>query len=148
MFSDTASQVMDASCGSKASAMGRCNHIAALLFAMDDFILEKGHHIAATDKLCGWNTGRKNKRNPQPCHTAVYSKKLKPDRMINFDPLRPDEEDGNSFINNFITTLPHCHSKTMFEQVLEINYDDYQVDKKDLALKTDAALKLFKSSWK
>ncbi|XP_060588673.1 uncharacterized protein LOC132744083 [Ruditapes philippinarum] len=138
-------KVLDASCDCKASAMSRCNHIAALLFAVDDYILEYVHHIASTSKLCSWNKGRKNKRDPQPCHTATYSKKMKPDRIIHFDP-RPEQQDHNSFINNFITTLPSCHSSTMFQQILEINYEDYDVDKSQLTLRSKSALKLFKST--
>ncbi|KAH3753357.1 hypothetical protein DPMN_187992 [Dreissena polymorpha] len=87
-------KVLDATCDCKASAMGRCNHIAVVLFAVDDIILKHGHHIAPTSTLCSWNKGRKNKRDPQPCHTATYSKKMKPDRIIHFDPM-PDQHDDS-----------------------------------------------------
>ncbi|KAH3753356.1 hypothetical protein DPMN_187991 [Dreissena polymorpha] len=34
----------------------------------------------------------------------------------------------------------------MFEQILEDKYEDYEIDKKDLTLRTQSALKLFKST--
>lgn len=41
--------VVDGSCDYKASAMGRCSHVAALLLAVDDYIVEFGYEpIACT----------------------------------------------------------------------------------------------------
>lgn len=68
---------IDASCGCKASSMDRCNHVAALLFAIEDYVMNFGYEIAPTEKLCKWNLGRTNKHEPQVCYTARYSKKTK-----------------------------------------------------------------------
>lgn len=138
--------VLDASCGCKASSVGRCNHIASLLFAIEDYIMNFGVNVAPTDKLCKWNKGRKNKRNSQLCHSAHYSKKFKADRMIDFDPRSEKPNDNDRFINNFIATLPAIQTKSMLEQVLEIKYDDYTVDIENLRKITKMAVENFKST--
>ena len=52
--------IVDASCNCKASAMGRCNHICALLFALLDYTEKHGTNPAAsTSQTCSWNKGRK-----------------------------------------------------------------------------------------
>jgi len=42
-LASTSGIVLDASCDCKASAMGRCNHIAALLYALEDYTLQFGY---------------------------------------------------------------------------------------------------------
>jgi uncharacterized Zn finger protein len=42
-LASTSGIVLDASCYCKASAMGRCNHIAALLYALEDYTLQFGY---------------------------------------------------------------------------------------------------------
>ena len=52
--------VLDASCDCKASEMGRCNHVAAVLFAVEDFTMKYGFEASAcTSITCSWNVGRK-----------------------------------------------------------------------------------------
>ena len=58
--------VKDASCDCKASALGRCNHVAGLLA-----LLEKGQKSCT--KVCKWNVGCKVK---QPKYCASVSRKL------------------------------------------------------------------------
>ena len=45
-MASSSGKVMDAACDCKASSMGRCNHIAAVLFAIEDYIMKFGHQIA------------------------------------------------------------------------------------------------------
>ncbi|KAL5013946.1 hypothetical protein ScPMuIL_008216 [Solemya velum] len=130
----TAASVVDASCDCKASAMGRCNHVAALLFALEDlkFTVQFGFEgLACTSDVCKWNVGRKKKKNPKPAHELRYNKKSAPDRIIEHDPrpttsMTQDAEDD--FINTFIKTLPSTREDSVFEHVLEIKYDEYEVD--------------------
>ena len=61
--------VKDASCDCKASALGRCNHVASLRFALLDWS-EKGQQ-SCTSKMCEWNVGRKAKR-PKVLHESDY----------------------------------------------------------------------------
>ena len=56
--------VMDGSCQCKASSMGRCSHVCAVLLVIKDYVLSNGYDAAAcTSKMCSWNTGSKRK-NP------------------------------------------------------------------------------------
>ena len=137
-------KVLDASCDCKASAMGRCSHVAALLFAIEDYVLQFGYDIpSCTSQICTWNLGRKKRKNPQPAFKQQYSKKAAPDRILKHDP-RPEEgkteKEEENFINLFISTLPNCGNQTMFEKMLEIIYEDYEVDTEYLKGKVEWAL--------
>ncbi|XP_048730406.2 uncharacterized protein LOC125647675 [Ostrea edulis] len=137
-------KILDASCDCKASAMGRCNHIASLLFALEDYTLQFGYDPdACTSKLCTWNVGRKAKRQPQPCYSTSYNKKLKADRYRNYNPMTT-KLDETKFANEFIATLPNSGSYCMFDQILEIEYSDYVVDIKNLNERTNYSLNLIK----
>ncbi|XP_056023104.1 uncharacterized protein LOC130046326 isoform X2 [Ostrea edulis] len=137
-------KILDASCDCKASAMGRCNHIASLLFALEDYTLQFGYDPdACTSKLCTWNVGRKAKRQPQPCYSTSYNKKLKADRYRNYNPMTT-KLDETKFANEFIATLPNSGSFCMFDQILEIEYSDYVVDIKNLNERTNYSLNLIK----
>ncbi|KAL5015323.1 hypothetical protein ScPMuIL_009593 [Solemya velum] len=147
----TTASVVDASCDCKASAMGRCNHVAALLFALEDFTVQFGFEgLACTSDVCKWNVGRKKKKNPKPAHELRYNKKSTPDRIIEHDPrpttsMTQDAEDD--FINTFIKTLPSTREDSVFEHVLEIKYDEYEVDEADLRQRVDAAAELFREGF-
>ena len=44
---------LDASCDCKASAIGRCSHVASLLLAIENYVLQFGYDIpSCTSKLC------------------------------------------------------------------------------------------------
>ena len=140
--------IVDASCECKASAMGRCSHVAALLFVVEDFTIQLGNDApSCTSQLCQWNVGRKKRKNPQPAHAEQYSKKSAPDRILKHDPRlvenRTSEAD-ETFINNFILTLPNTKRASMFEQILAIQYKDYKVDRDSLREKVDWALSVTK----
>ena len=105
--------------------MGRCSHVAALLFALEDYIIQFGHEPpSCTSKLCGWNIGRKQK-DPQPAHTQRYYKKSAPDRIIVYDPCPSTDVTDVEFATNFIKQLPLVANRSMFDTILEIEYEDY-----------------------
>ncbi|XP_055956192.1 uncharacterized protein LOC130012386 [Patella vulgata] len=64
-----------------------------------------------------------------PYNEATYNKKLRSDRIISHNPrpqhMIPDDE---TFVNNFVATIPNAGSNTMFAQIMEIKYNDYVVD--------------------
>lgn len=141
-------KVMDASCDCEASSMSRCNHVAALLFALEDYTLNFGYEPPSkTSQLCGWNKGRKSKRDPKACHSVAYAKKLKSDRIIKHDP-RPEnfKLDTELFVNQFIATLPNACENSMFANLLEIRYNDYEIDVKTLTAVTENAIETMKST--
>ena len=127
--------VKDTSCDCKASALGRCNHVAGLLFALLDW-LDKGQK-SCTSKLCEWNVGRKAKR-PKVLHESEYSSvtgkpveraKKKPAETMNFDPRPPslrvaaDTPRVNRFISNLQLALNG--EASMWERIVPIVYDDF-----------------------
>ena len=116
-------KVVDSSCECKASAMGRCSHVAGLLFALEDYTIMFGYTPSScTSKLCQWNVGRKQKNNPQPAHVEQYKKKNEPNRIIDYDP-RPIESTNNDvgkkIANNFVAHLAVLSGKTVFSTLIE-----------------------------
>ncbi|VDI33276.1 Hypothetical predicted protein [Mytilus galloprovincialis] len=58
--------VKDASCNCVGSSMGRCSHVAAVLFALLDYAQQFGTDQAScTSGRCEWNVGRKKKKDPK-----------------------------------------------------------------------------------
>ena len=130
--------VVDASCDCKASEMGRCNHVAAVLFAVEDFTMKYGFEApACTSITCSWNVGRKKQKNPQPAHEIQYSRRVAPDRIINYDPRpaaakEPTSKSNNEFEKEFIRNLPVSGPNPVFGHLLQLNYEDYDVDIENL----------------
>jgi hypothetical protein len=138
------SQIVDASCDCKCSAMGRCSHVAALLLALEDYTLVFGHEpVACTSKLKSWNQGRKTKKDPGPVHQATYNKKIKVDKIEhNTLPIECQTEAyKKEFCNKFIADLPTTGNFSMWERALRIDYSDYELtpdEIENLKAKTDA----------
>ncbi|CAC5378406.1 unnamed protein product [Mytilus coruscus] len=67
--------VRDASCTCPGSALGRCNHVAAVLLTVDKHCKEFGHdQLACTSKQCEWGKGqkKKKKKNPGKIRCFIY----------------------------------------------------------------------------
>ena len=123
--------VVDSSCDCKASAMGRCSHVAGVLFALEDYTVKYGYHPpSCTSQLVKWNIGRKSEKNPQPAHISKYSKKAEPDRIMKHDP-RPESSKNpdkpEEFGNKFIMKLYQIPRQTMFATLGDIRYEDYAI---------------------
>jgi hypothetical protein len=57
--------VLDASCTCPASALGHCNHVAALLIMLNKHCMDSGYEPAScTSQPCEWNKGKKANKNP------------------------------------------------------------------------------------
>ena len=139
--------VKGASCNCKASALGRCNHVAALLFAILDYTKKNmTDQPACTSLLCEWNKGRKEKA-PKALHHAAYDsvgsteakrRKKEPDETIKFDPRPTSMRSPQSaeHINNFLTSLQSSLNgeKSMWEILIPYKYLDFQVDPEDTVL--------------
>ena len=133
--------VKDASCDCKASALGRCNHVAGLLFALLDWS-EKGQQ-SCTSKLCEWNVGRKAKR-PKVLHESDYPSvsgepvertKKKAIETMNFDPRAPSLRipADTSRVNRFISNLQHAlkGEASMWERIVPIVYEDFTLTEEE-----------------
>ena len=137
--------IKDSSCHCKASAMGRCNHVTALLFAILDYIAKHGPGpTACTSTQQTWNMGRKKKKNPQALHKAVYNsyKRRKIDSAYDFDPrppslrVPPTQQKLNTYLASLQADAVENHNGElcMAAAIIQIKYDDYDVTQDDQSL--------------
>lgn len=70
-------KVVTGKCNCKASSMGRCSHVSALLYALLSYREERKNNEAesCTSILCSWNQGRK-KKAPEKVDERKYGKKI------------------------------------------------------------------------
>ncbi len=130
---------------------GKCSHVAALLYLLEDFSLGRELIIAtpSTSKPQKWGHGSRVSKNPQEVHSKKYSKKRDPGRFIGIDP-RPQHLQQTSLqeLNFFLVeqqTFPHA---TMFQD-RSLFYSDYEImpcRKSILQEKTSQFLDNMKSS--
>ena len=67
--------VYKASCGCPAGIDGRCNHVAATLFALESFCKGRStQEVACTSKPCTWNVPRKRKLELTPVSKMKFRK--------------------------------------------------------------------------
>lgn len=119
MLHSVTADVVDAKCQCKASTMGRCSHVAALLYALLDFVMTVKSSNACTSKLCEWNRGRQ-KKSPLIADENQYKSKKNLSQKKAFDP-RPAMSVENSlkrnqnFVENLKVESSSCQSVTMWE---------------------------------
>ena len=92
-ISNTSGFVKYATFDCKASSLGRCAHVAAVLLLFSDTVSNTGTIMEpSTSKPCTWNKGKKRSKTPKPLHLTEYksSKRKKPDLLYNWD-LRPEK---------------------------------------------------------
>ena len=68
-ISNVSGYVKNAKCDCRASAIGRCCHVAALLLKLSDFSTENSNIVIkpSTSEPYTWNKGKKEPRNPRSC---------------------------------------------------------------------------------
>ncbi|KAK3108711.1 hypothetical protein FSP39_013948 [Pinctada imbricata] len=139
-ISENSGMIRDATCTCSAAGLGRCAHVAAILFALEDFISEFGTDVpTCTEKLCAWNKGRRKNKNPAAVYSKQYpsmKKELKKIRtpgieILKSDPrpeaLRQDKiskEDKNAFVSDLNNLGGECGWTTLLDFV----YDDFTVE--------------------
>lgn len=98
-ISENSGTIKEGTCTCSASGLGRCAHVAALLFALEDFVSEFGYDLpTCTEKLCSWNKGRKKNKTPSTVHSKEYSsmkKELKKKRASGTDIITSDPRPSN-----------------------------------------------------
>lgn len=71
-------KVIIGECNCKASSLGRCSHVTALLYGLLNYrIASEKNEPACTSKLCVWNQGRKIKK-PLRIEERQYCNKVSP----------------------------------------------------------------------
>ena len=126
-ISNNSGQVLDGSCECKASALGRCSHVGALLLFLWKHVKTYGYKSAVcTDLPCQWNKGAKRK-NPQDIQNAHYGKQGKMlKKIISFDPRPPSQRNtSHKTTNQLLTDLAALKEPSMWETLLNYQYEDY-----------------------
>ena len=74
VLSNVSGYVKYASCDCKASSLGRCAHIAAVLLKLSDTSTAEENIVTpSTSKPCIWNKGKEHEKKPQKFHLAEYA---------------------------------------------------------------------------
>ena len=123
--------VRDASCTCKASAMGRCSHVTAILLGLEDYLTKRNSDVSCTSVPCTWNRGRQKRKTPKRVQELSYSnKKRKCVEVINFDPRAPSTVQGESQLTESLLRNIESNELTdcMWYSVLERQYSDYDLD--------------------
>jgi hypothetical protein len=129
--------VLNASCTCPAAALGRCNHVAALLLMLNKHCMDNGYEPAScTSKPCEWNKGKKANKNPGKVTEVSYSfYKVKKGKISDFDP-RPETKRhlSKENKNNFVTELKYGGCKSgriatcMWETLIKYRHENYEID--------------------
>ncbi|CAG2186012.1 unnamed protein product [Mytilus edulis] len=126
--------VRDTSCTCPGSALGSCNHVAAVLLTLDKHCKEFEHDlIACTSKQCEWGKGQKNQKNPGQITDASYtSYKPKLLKLTEFDPRPTDlrkasDVNMNSFSNNLKYDYVSTGKTSMWHTLIKYTYADYEI---------------------
>ena len=124
--------VLDASCVCKASSMGRCSHIAALLIKLDDFVKENGHQLLACTSLpCAWNTPKNTQKNPKSLREADYASKSKFEQrkhvLLDFHPAEKNKQSSESEKTNSLLSALRGSSQSGWSTLLNFKYSDYDI---------------------
>ncbi len=108
---------------------GRCAHVAALLYLIEEVSLGRPAIVAkaCTSKPQSWGQGAKSKKNPKPVHHENYGKKKNLDPFINVD-VRPEHlrHTTTEELNSFLVAQQSFPKKTMWLDI-SIKYSDYDV---------------------
>lgn len=134
--------IVHASCDPcKASELGRCSHVVAVLLSLVDHVHKHGTitKTLCTSQECTWNRGKKRKKTLQRLSAAKYPSKIEKRKIevIDFDP-RPAKYRKvlSGHINNFVCNLHPISAdqkKTaMWETQSTITYDDYNLEDKSV----------------
>ena len=110
VISNISGYVKSASCTCRASSIGRCAHVTALLLMLSDFVSENGCVVQniSTSLPCKWDKGKKREKTPNSLHQATYkSSKRKVNEPYNWDPRPPEfrKKVNDEALNRFVQTL-------------------------------------------
>lgn len=124
--------VQDASCECRSSALARCSHVAALLYAIGNCD-RNADNLPCTSKPQTWDMGKKKSKNPKKITEAQYNNKRNVSSRIEFDP-RPNSMRTTSVsdkdVNNFMIGMQQANqhsgqTTSMWESICPLVYEDY-----------------------
>jgi hypothetical protein len=128
-------QIIISKCNCPQQADGKCSHVAALLYLVEDISLgaDPSMSAACTSTQQTWHTGPKKKsltKTPDAIHLMKYSKtKYRGDALIYYDP-RPTNKRTTTEeeINKFVFDLRNLPKPCMWLDILTYQYEDYDID--------------------
>ncbi|XP_066922319.1 uncharacterized protein [Clytia hemisphaerica] len=118
IVSNVSGNVKRTGCDSRASEIGRCCHVAALLFKLSDYSSENNLVLKpSTSEPCTWDKGKKRAKKPEKLHETQYAsnKRKPPGNLYNFDP-RPENMRtvSNESVRNFTVSRQHDQKTSTF----------------------------------
>ena len=121
----------------RASSLGRCSHVVAVLLPVLDFVQKHGPVLAqpCTSQECSWNKGKKRDKNPRRVSHVKYPSKKKSKKqvtlpVIDFDPRPTKYREVNAqHINKFLSNIQALSQAegrgiSMWETQLRFTYND------------------------
>ena len=139
VISNVSGYVKTAKCDCKASALGRCAHVAAILLNLSNLVSASDTITIqpSTSQPCSWNKGKKREKKPKKLHNAEYagSKRKPPSGLYTWDP-RPEKlrSVSDEDVRKFVVNLQSDSKKTMWESVLPITYENFQLEPADVEI--------------
>ncbi|XP_044597562.1 uncharacterized protein LOC123274130 isoform X1 [Cotesia glomerata] len=88
MINPSTARIIHGTCDCKTSSMGRCSHVAALLYVLLNYLDDCDEdNVPCTSKVCSWNQGRKRKE-PHKADEQQYTNKNDMSKRRSYDPGR------------------------------------------------------------
>lgn len=153
MIDPSSARVFHGACDCKASSMGRCCHVAALLYLLLNYVDDMSNdEVPCTSKLCTWNQGRKKKESHK-ADEMPYKNKVDLSKRQSYDPGNSLSKPINKQKINCLISDLHVSSSTkkapsMWELLLQPQYDDYDLEKPRKSVLKTLVYKLTRSIFK
>lgn len=98
-ISENSETIQGGTCTCSADRLGKCANVAALLFALEDYVSEFWYDLpACSEKLCSLNKGRNKNKSPSTVHSVEYpsmKKDLKKKKESGTDIITSDPRRSN-----------------------------------------------------
>jgi hypothetical protein len=121
---DTNGDIAGAQCTCEASSDGRCCHIAAVLYLVEDISLGSRPKVrtATTSVQQYWGKGKVAGKDPMPVYAGHYGKKLRTDRYVGFNPSMSKPQDVQKTNDDFLHACQSLPHQTMWAKILHFGY--------------------------
>jgi hypothetical protein len=119
-------------CDCPQQADGRCSHVAALLYLVEDLSLgfNPKLSISCTSTEQKWGHGAEHAKTPQSIQNADYDKSVfRGSAYVKFDPRPVDQRcTTQDEINDFLADLELMSTESMWLDILNRKFSDYELD--------------------
>lgn len=135
--------VTSSRCTCKAQADGKCAHVGALLYLLEEVSMGEQPRLSkpCTSKPQTWGQGIKTNKDPKPLSKCNYGKKrFQPDSLIHKDPRakKPSPAEKRARLDQFIRDIQFHEMKTKkrcsWSQLLRYYYEDCDADDEEKSM--------------